>query len=1581
MRKKLLAVFSAILIVCSLGMVGMTASALDSSKGTAAVTDVNYTNNILDFAGPGVIVNLGVDNTAYGDWENLTTALSSYVTLVGSNGANKLHATNGIKALEKCIIINHHNDNFAVGDVITLKAGLPWANNTELKQTVTYTYSAVGQPWTKVTNATKDEVTVVDVNYTDNYAGWAGSAIAVRLSAATNLTDWYDITSTASSKVAYVGSDGTNKLTKVSVQGEYLLINHQSSTVPVVGDVITLKSGLLWGDSYEIKSDISYKYTTANQPWTVTTDVPSGGGSVTPDPDPGTTVKEVIGGGALDNSKTSITPKQIDQSSAWNQALISFMNVSALTGYSDTLELVDVNGYITYTDSNGNDNLQNVLYYNQHLHINTKNGTFATGDILTIKKGFIYGNYQVKEDLVYIGGGVNQPYTKKTDASSLSYSQITVSEIHIYNHNKWGTPSIQIELSGFTSNFNPSGNPNFISTMKLEYVKANGDVGSLADFTYVGVGLVDNSYNFVVRLGTSLGAPGGGAIGSYEICAGDKLTIKSSGYVTTNNQHAFNIPYDVTYIVTNPDSDTGITTYDASTHKATNFTLSGNTSMAQSSQQQLTWTLTPSTAYGVPKFTVNNSIVTVDANGVVSAGMETGTATITATLNGVTRTITVTVSAPASSTFHVKRDVAVYKVPMAIDELGLSYTLLGQYNLKYYYDYNNGESQSALMDVTESMLSAIDYTTKGTKTVTITDPNDSTKTDTINVEIYEVRRLVRFDTFGVGDYDAHDSLCDPANWRGHMLVGLSSVSSNSAYLMDGENETGHAFRNDAKSLAIRKEMTDKISYLAHVNSQTYTYENADPNSPGRMTLWQLDSTFLISLIPVGATTAIGYADPSRWTNDVTAKFPNEKVHGYVPVYQLGDMFTFKKGFPVYKLVYQDGYVDDYILEAIVPHDLTYVCTISNGTDNEWSFFQEYTDFTLAESIDVGGGESKAINPVRVPSTSTTGTFSYVSNDETIATVTSNGNVVGRKVGTTTVTVTLTGGKDPLGNAMAPIVKTITVNVVKAVSTLATLDGNPLEFIKNVTPDLSQYKLLVTYSDDSTEEISMNDERLTVGNIDVSTVVASKNLRVKFLYNGAEKTYTIKIKVREPAGAYTATFDSDGGTIVSSQTVSEGNKFVAPPNPTRQADANFTYEFDCWMLNGVEYDFNTIPTGDIILVAKWTKTARDPGLTKFTVSFYAEDGVTLVEEQQVVQGEFAIAPTYTKPSDGEFNYVLEGWYLWGAELYDLSTPVTEDIMLVARWTAVPVGGEDPDLPTTYTVTFDSNGGTAVASQTVNANGLATAPTAPTKAGNANYNYVFAGWKLNGENYDFATPVTGNITLVASWIVIPVGGGDIILVEGVIISAKEHTMNIGETFTLTAIVQPENADNKNVSWRSVNTEIATVEGGVVTAIKAGTVAILVTTEIGEYADTCVITVVDPNAPTDPEGPSTPEVEGLKLSVTTMELEVNNTGIIIASDATGNVTWTTSDAEIATVSNGVVAAKKAGIVAIVATDESGARVVCTITVTDPSVEPPIVEPDVLPEQGVGCGSSMIATAGLLPLALLGAGFILVKNKRNKK
>ena len=63
---------------------------------------------------------------------------------------------------------------------------------------------------------------------------------------------------------------------------------------------------------------------------------------------------------------------------------------------------------------------------------------------------------------------------------------------------------------------------------------------------------------------------------------------------------------------------------------------------------------------------------------------------------------------------------------------------------------------------------------------------------------------------------------------------------------------------------------------------------------------------------------------------------------------------------------------------------------------------------------------------------------------------------------------------------------------------------------------------------------------------------------------------------------------------------------------------------------------------------------------------------------------------------------------------------------------------------FTVTFNANGGSEVDSQQVEEGKCATQPTEPTKAG-----YTFFAWIGNGGIFDFATPVTEDITLTAVW----------------------------------------------------------------------------------------------------------------------------------------------------------------------------------------------------------------------------------------
>ena len=184
----------------------------------------------------------------------------------------------------------------------------------------------------------------------------------------------------------------------------------------------------------------------------------------------------------------------------------------------------------------------------------------------------------------------------------------------------------------------------------------------------------------------------------------------------------------------------------------------------------------------------------------------------------------------------------------------------------------------------------------------------------------------------------------------------------------------------------------------------------------------------------------------------------------------------------------------------------------------------------------------------------------------------------------------------------------------------------------------------------------------------------------------------------------------------------------------------------------------------------------------------------------------------------------------------------------------------------------------------------------------------------------------------------------LVAGVSLSPENLSLQPGETAALTATVLPNTAVNRNVSWSSSDSSVASVDqSGNVTALRSGTAVITVTTEESGFTASATVTVgagpitsryFSTGGVNSPVGGNT-DLAGL--------LTVEPEGA-----SRDGLTWSSSDSSVASVSGGSVSGKKVGSATITVTAPSGVSASITvqvgtyIPVTDLSISgPSIVAP----------------------------------------
>ncbi|MEG2015073.1 MAG: InlB B-repeat-containing protein, partial [Clostridia bacterium] len=216
-------------------------------------------------------------------------------------------------------------------------------------------------------------------------------------------------------------------------------------------------------------------------------------------------------------------------------------------------------------------------------------------------------------------------------------------------------------------------------------------------------------------------------------------------------------------------------------------------------------------------------------------------------------------------------------------------------------------------------------------------------------------------------------------------------------------------------------------------------------------------------------------------------------------------------------------------------------------------------------------------------------------------------------------------------------------------------------------------------------------------------------------------------------SYTVAFNSNNGSAVDSQIVTEGEKAAKPNDPLRLG-----YAFGGWFTDNesflLEYKFQEAVNADAQLYAKWT-------VKQYAIAYSGLDGAQLDGKPLVhTYGADTIVGNPTKT-----GFAFDGWSVNGSSdkvsnLVLGATAYTNDINLTANW-----------VVNAYTITYRGlEKAELLVKPLSHTGGTATPVGNPTKVG-----YTFEGWFVNESRDKIkdlvlgATDYTDNITLFAIW----------------------------------------------------------------------------------------------------------------------------------------------------------------------------------------------------------------------------------------
>lgn len=560
------------------------------------------------------------------------------------------------------------------------------------------------------------------------------------------------------------------------------------------------------------------------------------------------------------------------------------------------------------------------------------------------------------------------------------------------------------------------------------------------------------------------------------------------------------------------------------------------------------------------------------------------------------------------------------------------------------------------------------------------------------------------------------------------------------------------------------------------------------------------------------------------------------------------------------------------------------------------------------------------------------TVTWKSSNENVATVDADGLVTPVAIGNVTITATTNDGSnleaESAVSVIARLVKSITLNTAEETLNI----GDDVQIIATEVLPANATDKSIVWSTSDVDVVTVDNNGLaTATGLGSATITATANdgSTIK-----AEVAITVEAVLPKSVTTTEEIGFAEGG---DPQTLTAT---VLPANADNKEVVWSSSDESVATVDPATGEVTPVGLGECEVVVKCVADETVQAVCKVTVSESVEPvtGVTLDKDVLTLTiDEVAELKATVAPADATNKLVT--WKSSDESVATVENGVVTAVALGdATITVTTVDGNFPAECQVTVATIDVTGveldQTTLSLSINNAPVLLTATVAPANATNQNVT-----WKSSDEDV-VTVSATGLVTVVglgdATVTVTTEDQGEIAECAVTIsdISVSNITLTIedvalvpnGATATITAVVEPEGASNKTLTWESSDETIATVTNGVVTPLAEGTVTITATANDGSNTTETISVEV-----------KAVSVIGVELNKSTLEIAVGKSeqldATILPAEATNTaVTWSTSDDGVATVSNGIVTSVAEGTATItVTTDDGEYTATCEVTVKE--------------------------------------------------